>query len=105
MKRGIITTPSILTELPNGGFKQERNLNIDEIKYYSLYFDHVVIPTNNFIHFFVEQEEELINLKLIERPRYNIIGTLNSNDYPKYQLDLQYKELEKRNSNYSENFN
>ncbi|QKF77183.1 DUF6236 family protein [Arcobacter defluvii] len=102
MKRGIITTPSILTELPSGGFRQERNLNIDEIRYYSLYFDQVVIPTNNFIHFSLEQEEELINLKLIERPRYNITGTLNSNDYPKYQLDLQYKELEKRNSNSNE---
>lgn len=98
MKRGIITTPSILTELPSGGFRQERTLNIDEIRYYSLYFDRVVIPTNNFIHFSLEQEEELINLNLIERPRYNITGTFNSNDYPKYQLELQYKELEKRNN-------
>lgn len=102
MKRGIITTPSILTELPNGGFKQERNLNIDEIKYYSLYFDHVVIPTNNFIHISLKHEDELVNLKLIERPRHNIIGNFNSDDYPKYQLDLQYKELEKRNSNSNE---
>lgn len=102
MKRGIITTPSILTELPNNGFKIERGINIDEIRYYSLYFDHVVIPTNNFMHISLEHENELIDLKLIERPRHNIIGNFNSNDYPKYQLDFQYKELEKRNSNCNE---
>lgn len=102
MKRGIITAPSILTKLPNGGFKNGQNLTVDEIRYYSLYFDRVVIPTTNFIHFSLEQEEELINLKLIERPCYNIIGNFNSNDYPKYQLDFQYKELEKRNSNSNE---
>lgn len=103
MKRGIITTPSILTELPNGGFKNGQNLTIDEIRYYSLYFDRVVIPTTNFMHFSLEQEEELINLKLIERPCHNIIGNFNSNDYPKYQQDFQYKELEKRNRNSNSN--
>jgi hypothetical protein len=102
MKRGIITAPSILTELPNGGFKNGQNLTIDEIRYYSLYFDRVVIPTTNFMHFSLEQEEELINLKLIDRPCHNIIGNFNSNDYPKYQQDFQYKELKKRNSNNNE---
>ncbi len=46
MKRGIVTAPGILNQI-NNGFKMERGLSLNELKYYTLYFDELVIPDNN----------------------------------------------------------
>ena len=48
MKRGIIAAPGVLNSW-SGGFELERMLDLDEMRYYALYWDEVVIPNNNII--------------------------------------------------------
>jgi len=64
MKRGIVATPGILHKLPQG-IQMERSLNFDELKYYILYFNKVVIPSNNALYIGLPNEKELIESNLI----------------------------------------
>lgn len=73
MKRGIIAAPGIITPLPNG-FRMERSLSVEELNYYILYWDNVVIPGNNLIYVGVPGEEELIACGAITRPRVAFQG-------------------------------
>jgi hypothetical protein len=97
MKRGIVTAPGILNQI-NNGFKMERGLSLNELKYYTLYFDELVIPDNNMISIGVTNQEELIKLGILKRPRYKA-ASLHSNDYIKFQSIIVMDELEKLQSN------
>ena len=97
MKRGIVTAPGILNQI-NNGFKMERGLSLNELKYYTLYFDELVIPDNNMISIGVTNQEELIKLGILKRPRYTA-ASLHSNDYIKFQSIIVMDELEKLQSN------
>ena len=97
MKRGIVTAPGILNQI-NNGFKMERGLSLNELKYYTLYFDELVIPDNNMISIGVTNQEELIKLGVLKRPRYKT-ASLHSNDYIKFQSIIVMDELEKLQSN------
>ena len=97
MKRGIVTAPGILNQI-NNGFNMERGLSINELKYYTLYFDELVIPDNNMISIGVTNQEELIKLGILKRPRYTA-ASLHSNDYIKFQSIIVMDELEKLQSN------
>lgn len=67
MKRGIIAAPAVISRLPIG-FQIGRNLSIDDLRYYALYWDEVVIPANNVVYIGLDQEEEFISAGAIKRP-------------------------------------
>jgi hypothetical protein len=74
IERGIIANPGVINPLP-AGFTMERSITIEEISYYILYWDKVVIPGNNLVYIGVPQEEELISCGAITRPRVQFNGS------------------------------
>ena len=97
MKRGIVATPGILHKLPQG-IQMERSLNFDELKYYILYFNKVVIPSNNGLYIGLPNEKELIESNLIERPNYNVSGLIDYALLTKIQT-TELERLQKINDN------
>jgi hypothetical protein len=49
MTRRIIAAPAIIS-IHGNGFTIERGLSPQEIRYYALYWDRVVIPGNNIVY-------------------------------------------------------
>ena len=74
MERGIIAAPGIIKPI-QGGFKMERSISKEEIRYYILYWDKVVIPGNNLVYIGVPEEEDLVACKAISRPRVAFQGS------------------------------
>lgn len=74
MKRGIIT--SNMGNIRNERGNIAKPLSYHDILYYSLYWDKVVIPTNNFIH--VSPPEGFIEEGLIETDYFRLNGSLHS---------------------------
>jgi hypothetical protein len=68
MKRGIITNPGIIVK-HNNGVSISKLLSKTDLNYYVLYWDKIIMPTNNMIHIAIPNESELISSKIIERPR------------------------------------
>ncbi len=68
MSRGVIAAPAIIN-IQGDGFTMERALSPQEIRYYALYWDRVVIPGNNLVYIGLPDEELLIESGVIERPR------------------------------------
>lgn len=71
MTRGIIASGGKVKFIP-GGFKSQGGLTAAEIRYYVLYWDKVIIPTSNFIHYGFPDERELAEAEILERPKYII---------------------------------
>lgn len=88
MKRGIIAAPGIISRLPNG-FKMERSITLDELRYYALYWDKVVIPDNSLMSISFEQEEGFILAKAIERPTIDVYGEFELSKIPDMILSCQ----------------
>lgn len=74
MLKGVIASPAHIQLLRNG-FKLERSLSVDEIRYYALYWDKIVIPGSNIIYVQVPDEDILIETGVIQRPRVEFGGT------------------------------
>ena len=74
MDRGVIAASSIIRPLEQG-FVMERSISKEELRYYILYWDKVVIPGNNLVYIAVPEEEELIASQAIARPRVQFQGT------------------------------
>lgn len=74
MDRGVITAPGIIKPL-NDGFLMERSISKEELRYYILYWDKVVIPGNNLVYIVLPEEEELIASEAISRPRVGFQGS------------------------------
>lgn len=88
MRKGIIAAPAIVSG--NGAhFRSERGLTLEEIRYFLLYWDTVVIPTTNLVHLQVPQEEELLKTGIITRPRISFSGTFNGEAMARAQLLAQ----------------
>ena len=73
MSRGVIAAPAIIN-IQGEGFTMERALSPQEIRYYALYWDRVVIPGNNLVYIGLPDEELLIESGVIERPRVGFQG-------------------------------
>lgn len=73
MDRGVIASPGVINRLPKG-FQMERSLSIDELRYYILYWDKVVIPGNNLVYIGLPEEEQLIQSGALERPVVSFNG-------------------------------
>jgi hypothetical protein len=76
MKRGIIGEPAI-TQAHGDSFTFKRGISPQELRYYILYWDRVVIPVNNIISIGLPEEEILIKSGAIERPSVVFSGFLD----------------------------
>lgn len=71
MERGVVFTTREILQTENGdGFQTGREITAEELNYLVLYWDRLVSPTNNIIHFSLINEEELINCGILSRPRF-----------------------------------
>jgi len=73
MLRGVIAAPGIITKIPNG-FIMQGALSAEELRYYVLYCDKVMIPGNNLVYTGIPEEEKLIACNAISRPRVTFHG-------------------------------
>jgi len=88
MERGIITAPARV--IGNGSqFRSEAGLAIDDLRYFLLYWDKVVIPTTNLVHLAVPEEDELLSTGIVTRPRVPFLGTFNGELMAKAQVLAQ----------------
>lgn len=69
MKRGIIANTGKINRTDKDTISIQSNLNNSDINYYLLYWDKIVLPTNNIFHQTIPYEEDLINSGILERPR------------------------------------
>ena len=53
----------------------DRSISSEELRYYVMYWDKVVIPGNNLVYIGIPEEEVLIACGAIERPRIGFQGT------------------------------
>lgn len=88
MKRGIIASPGIITPLA-GGFRMDRSLTSEELRYLILYWDEIVIPGNNLVYIGLPGEEELIRSGAISRPRVAFHGTFQGDQVTNAILGCQ----------------
>ncbi len=76
MNKGIIAAPARV--YGNGAsFRSEGGLTSQELRYFLLYWDKVVIPTTNLVHLGIPEEEEFLGTGIISRPRVQFSGTFN----------------------------
>lgn len=88
MKKGIIAAPARVSG--NGSeFRTERGLTQEDLRYFLLYWDKVVIPTNNIIHLSVPEENELLSTGIVTRPGVPFSGAFNGELMAKAQLIAQ----------------
>jgi hypothetical protein len=76
MDRGIIASPGLVF-LAQNSFRIDRALTPEEIRYYLLYWDKVVIPTSNGIHLAIPDEDVLIETGAIRRPNVQFTGAFS----------------------------
>lgn len=88
MDRGIIASPGIITPLPQG-FKMERSISSEELRYYIMYWDKIVIPGNNLVYIGIPEEEDLISCGAIERPRISFQGSYQGEQITSAILECQ----------------
>lgn len=69
MKRGIITSPGKIERTDKKSVSFVSNFSLQDLFYYVLYWDKLVLPTNNIIHVGIPHEELLTSEKILERPR------------------------------------
>lgn len=74
MDRGVIASPGIIIPLAQG-FRMDRSISPEELRYYVMYWDKVVIPGNNLVYISIPEEEDLISCGAIERPRIGFQGS------------------------------
>lgn len=79
MLRGVVASPALINITFNG-FTMERSISAEEIRYYALYWDRVVIPGSNLVYVGIPEEEILIETGVIERPRVGFSGTWGGAD-------------------------
>lgn len=72
MKRGAFSEVSILEPNGNGGgFHAQEMMGRQDLNYFCLYFDKLVVPANNLIYMGIDGEEEFIKEGFLSRPFYS----------------------------------
>jgi hypothetical protein len=79
MSRGVIAASAIIN-IHGEGFTMERGLSPQEIRYYALYWDKVVIPGSNLIYISLPEEDVLIESGVVERPKVGFQGSFGGAD-------------------------
>lgn len=79
MERGVVFTRSELIKIAGGrGFQTGKSISRLDINYFLLYWDRLVSPTNNILHFGLPCEEELKRLGKLEVPHFSVGGMEDS---------------------------
>lgn len=78
MKRGVVASPGLISPLSEG-FWLERIINEQEMAFYVLYWDEVIIPDNIVVSIDVPLQEDYINSGAISRPKV-VFGDSYSGD-------------------------
>lgn len=73
MQRGVIASPAIIS-IHGNGFTMERSISAEEVRYYALYWDKIVIPGSNLVYVAIPEEDVLIETGVIDRPRVGFSG-------------------------------
>lgn len=79
MQRGVIASPAIIS-IHGDGFTMERSISAEELRYYAMYWDKVVIPGSNLVYVGIPEEDVLIETGVIERPRVGFSGAWGGAD-------------------------
>ncbi len=75
MLRGIITTPGKITRsLEGGSVFSNQGMVPGELNACLLYWDKIVVPSNNIYHVSLPNEDDLISCNAITRPRIQVAG-------------------------------
>jgi hypothetical protein len=69
MIRGVIASSGVIQRGGPSEVSISSNISSEDMNYYLMYWDKIVIPTNNIIHVRVNNEKELIKNGILERPR------------------------------------
>ena len=94
MERGVVFTRSELIKIAGGqGFRNGKSLSILDINYFLLYWDRLVSPTNDMVHFGLPCEDELIRLGKLEVPKFSANG-IESSTYADFDAASQTKALD-----------
>lgn len=88
MDRGVIAAPSVIRPLDQG-FIMERGITIEELRFYILYWDKIVIPDNNLFSVGVPEENELLACEAISRPKVNYQGSYRGDQITNAILSCQ----------------
>lgn len=88
MERGVIAAPGIIRPLPNG-FVMERSISAEELRYYLLYWDRVVIPANNLVYIGIPEEDILMETGVISRPKIEFRGSFQGDQVTAAILSCQ----------------
>jgi hypothetical protein len=88
MDRGVIAAPAIIRPIAQG-FMMERGISAEELRFYILYWDRIVIPDNNFFSVGVPGEDELLACEAISRPRVSFQGSYQGDQVTNAILSCQ----------------
>lgn len=69
MLRGIIASPGKINRINNKAVTFNSSFSLEDLYYYILYWDKLVIPTNNIIHMGLPNEDLLLKEEILLRPR------------------------------------
>jgi len=96
--REIIATAAQINIQSNGFSIDSRKggLSKNDIKYFLLYWDKIIIPANNFIYVEIPYEKDLKESNIIERPIIHFQGSFNSSDIAKAMLYDESKIVEEK---------
>ncbi|EKO3982999.1 hypothetical protein DID95_11870 [Vibrio fluvialis] len=88
MEKGIIAAPAKVSG--NGSkFQSEGALTVEELRYFLLYWDRVVVPTTNLIHLALPEEKDFLSTNVITRPSVPFSGTFNGEKMARAQIEAQ----------------
>ena len=96
--RGIIATAAQINIQSNGFSVDTRNggLSENDIKYFLLYWDKVIIPANNFVYAGIPFEKDLVESNIIERPIVSFQGSFSGSELGKAMLYGESKIVEEK---------
>lgn len=84
MKRGIITNTGKMGRIDDRGVSISRNISNQDLNYYLLYWDKIIMPTNNLFHLAIQNEDEIIKTGILERPRVQFSSWSSKNQDASY---------------------
>jgi hypothetical protein len=79
MERGIIAAPGII-DVQGTSFKLARSISPQELRYYALYWDKVIIPGTNLVNIAIPEEDVLIQTGVLSRPKVHFSGSYNGEE-------------------------
>ena len=96
--RGIIATAAQINLQSNGFSIDSKNggLSENDIKYFLLYWDKIIIPSNNFVYVEIPYEKDLVESNIIERPKISFQGSFSGSEIGKAMLYGESKIVEEK---------